>query len=144
MSDNKPLGHNSKKDFLKNPVEHIDITSFDSRKIISSMEKMSFVSTLRIIPRVERVEFSEILGTTLMDQTPLIWLMSSTSSTTGVPLTTSTSMSCWVSWWLSASNQARTQQVSSLRGGQFYLTPLFLFFDRWHNGNPSGSLKSRG
>ena len=30
--------------FLKNPVEHIDITSFDSRTIISSMEKMSFVS----------------------------------------------------------------------------------------------------
>ncbi len=44
MSDNKNLGHNSKKDFLKNPVEHIDITSFDARKIISSMEKMSFVS----------------------------------------------------------------------------------------------------
>ena len=44
MSENKKLGHNSKKDFLKNPVEHIDITSFDSRKIISSMEKMSFVS----------------------------------------------------------------------------------------------------
>ena len=40
----KNLGHNSKKDFLKKPVEHIDITSFDSRKIISSMEKMSFVS----------------------------------------------------------------------------------------------------
>ena len=32
MSDNKNLGHNSKKDFLKKPVEHIDITSFDSRK----------------------------------------------------------------------------------------------------------------
>ena len=44
MSEKKNLGHNSKKDFLKNPVEHIDITSFDSRKIISSMEKMSFVS----------------------------------------------------------------------------------------------------
>ena len=44
MSDHKNPGHNSKKDFLKNPVEHIDITSFDSRKIISSMEKMSFVS----------------------------------------------------------------------------------------------------
>ena len=44
MSEKKKLGHNSKKDFLKNPVEHIDITSFDSRKIISSMEKMSFVS----------------------------------------------------------------------------------------------------
>ena len=44
MSENKNLGHNSKKDFLKKPVEHIDITSFDARKIISSMEKMSFVS----------------------------------------------------------------------------------------------------
>jgi len=44
MSKNKILGHNSKKDLLKNPVQHIDITSFDSRKIISSMEKMSFVS----------------------------------------------------------------------------------------------------
>ena len=32
MSDQKSVGHNSKKDFLKNPVEHIDITSFDSRK----------------------------------------------------------------------------------------------------------------
>ena len=44
MSKNKNLGHNSKKDFLKNPVEHIDITSFDARDIISSMKKMSFVS----------------------------------------------------------------------------------------------------
>ena len=44
MSDKKNLGHNSKKDFLKKEVEHIDITSFDARKIISSMEKMSFVS----------------------------------------------------------------------------------------------------
>jgi deoxyhypusine synthase len=42
MSDHKNPGHNSKKDFLKNPVEHIDITSFDSRKIISSMEKNVF------------------------------------------------------------------------------------------------------
>ena len=44
MSNKKNLGHNTKKDFLQNPVEHIDITSFDSRKIISSMKKMSFVS----------------------------------------------------------------------------------------------------
>ena len=44
MSSQKNPGHNSKRDFLKNPVEHIDITSFDSRKIISSMKKMSFVS----------------------------------------------------------------------------------------------------
>ena len=40
----KTLGHNSKKDFLNKPVEHIDITKFDARSIISSMEKMSFVS----------------------------------------------------------------------------------------------------
>ena len=44
MSDKKNLGHNSKKDFLSKEVEHIDIASFDARKIISSMSKMSFVS----------------------------------------------------------------------------------------------------
>ena len=44
MSDKKNLGHNSKKDFLKNPVENIDITKFDSREIVSAMGKMSFVS----------------------------------------------------------------------------------------------------
>ena len=37
------LGHN-KKTFLEKPVEHIDITSFDTRKIIESMDKMSFTS----------------------------------------------------------------------------------------------------
>mgnify|MGYP001237094757 CR=1 FL=1 len=37
------IGHN-KKSFLNNPVEHIDIKSFDARKIIESMEKMSFTS----------------------------------------------------------------------------------------------------
>ena len=31
------LGHN-KKSLLKSEVEHIDITSFDSRKIIESMK----------------------------------------------------------------------------------------------------------
>ena len=44
MPEKKNPGHNSKQEFLNKPVEHIDITSFDSRKIISSMEKMSFVS----------------------------------------------------------------------------------------------------
>ena len=44
MSDKKNPGHNSKKEFLSKNVEHIDITSFDSRNIISYMEKMSFVS----------------------------------------------------------------------------------------------------
>jgi len=42
-SKNPKLGHN-KKTFLEKPVEHIDITSFDSRKIIESMGKMSFTS----------------------------------------------------------------------------------------------------
>ena len=40
---NPKLGHN-KKTFREKPVEHIDITSFDSRKIIDSMSKMSFTS----------------------------------------------------------------------------------------------------
>ncbi len=43
MSDKK-FSHNSKKELLSKEVEHIDITSFDARSIIKSMEKMSFVS----------------------------------------------------------------------------------------------------
>jgi deoxyhypusine synthase len=37
------IGHN-KKPLLNNPVEHIDIKSFDARKIIDGMGKMSFTS----------------------------------------------------------------------------------------------------
>ena len=37
------FGHN-KKSFLNSPVEHIDIKSFDARKIIDGMGKMSFTS----------------------------------------------------------------------------------------------------
>jgi deoxyhypusine synthase len=44
MSENKNFSNNRKKDLLNKEVEHIDITKFDSREIISSMEKMSFVS----------------------------------------------------------------------------------------------------
>jgi len=40
---NPKIGDN-KKTFLETPVEHIDITSFDSRKIIEAMDKMSFTS----------------------------------------------------------------------------------------------------
>ena len=40
---NPNIGHN-KKSLLKNPVEHIDIKSFDARKIIDGMSKMSFTS----------------------------------------------------------------------------------------------------
>jgi deoxyhypusine synthase len=37
------IGHN-KKSLLNNPVEHIDIKSFDARTIIDGMSKMSFTS----------------------------------------------------------------------------------------------------
>ncbi len=67
MSEKKNLGHNSKKDFLKSPVEHIDITSFYSRKIISSMKKMSFVSR-------ETANESEIYNEMLKDKDCTIFL----------------------------------------------------------------------
>ena len=67
MSEKKNLGHNSKKDFLNSPVEHIDITSFDSRKIISSMKKMSFVSR-------ETANASEIYNQMLKDKDCTIFL----------------------------------------------------------------------
>jgi len=44
MSDSKNQSSNRKSNLLSKEVEHIDITSFDARKIVSSMEKMSFVS----------------------------------------------------------------------------------------------------
>ncbi len=44
VKNNGPkIGHN-KKSLLNNPVEHIDIKSFDARKIIDGMSKMSFTS----------------------------------------------------------------------------------------------------
>ena len=55
---NPKLGHN-KKTFLEKPVEHIDITSFDSRKIIESMNKMSFTS--RDTARASNI-FNEMLS----------------------------------------------------------------------------------
>ena len=33
-----------KQELLNKPVEHVDITSFDARPIIDSMERMSFTS----------------------------------------------------------------------------------------------------
>jgi len=42
-NDPNNIGHN-KKSLLGNPVEHIDIKSFDARKIIDGMGKMSFTS----------------------------------------------------------------------------------------------------
>ena len=67
MSENKNLNHNRKKDLLSKEVEHIDITSFDARKIISSMEKMSFVSR-------ETANAANIFNEMLRDQDCTIFL----------------------------------------------------------------------
>ena len=42
-NNSSKIGHN-KKTLLNNPIEHVDIKSFDARKIIESMSKMSFTS----------------------------------------------------------------------------------------------------
>ena len=52
------IGHN-KKPLLKSPVEHIDIKSFDARKIIEGMSKMSFTS--RDTARAARI-YNEMLA----------------------------------------------------------------------------------
>jgi len=64
--NNPKMGHN-KKTFLENPVEHIDITSFDSRKIIESMRKMSFTSR-------DAAKASEIYNEMLLDKNCTIFL----------------------------------------------------------------------
>ena len=76
MPDKKNLGHNSKKDFLNKPVEHIDITSFDARKIISSMEKMSFASR-------ETANASNIFNEMIKDKECTIFLTLAGSTSAG-------------------------------------------------------------
>ncbi len=66
MEIKSKIGHN-KKPLLKKPVEHIDITSFDSRKIIDSMRKMSFVSR-------ETAKAAEIYNEMLKDKDCSIFL----------------------------------------------------------------------
>ena len=60
------LGHN-KKSLLKSEVEHVDITSFDSRKIIESMKKMSFTSR-------DTAKATEIYNEMIKDQNCSIFL----------------------------------------------------------------------
>ena len=71
---NPKLGHN-KKTFLEKPVEHIDITYFDSRKIIDSMDKMSFTSR-------DTAKASKIFNEMLSDKncTTFLTLAGSTSA----------------------------------------------------------------
>ena len=63
---NSKLGHN-KQTFLEKPIEHIDITSFDSRKIIESMNKMSFTSR-------DTAKASGIFNEMLLDKNCTIFL----------------------------------------------------------------------
>ena len=59
VKNNSPkIGHN-KKALLTYPVEHIDIKSFDARKIIDGMSKMSFTS--RDTARAAGI-YNEMLG----------------------------------------------------------------------------------
>jgi deoxyhypusine synthase len=65
----------SKMDILKEPIEHIDITSFDSTKIIESMRKMSFTSR-------DTARAAEILDRMINDKdcTIILTLAGSTSA----------------------------------------------------------------
>ena len=63
---NPKMGHN-KKTFLEKPVAHIDITSFDSRKIIEAMDKMSFTSR-------DTAKASSIFNEMLLDKNCTIFI----------------------------------------------------------------------
>ena len=76
MSDKKNLGHNSKKDFLNKPVEHIDITKFDARDIIESMSKMSFTSR-------DTAKASKIFNEMIEDKSCSIFLTLAGSTSAG-------------------------------------------------------------
>ena len=69
------LGHN-KKSLLKSEVEHIDIKSFDSRKIIESMKKMSFTSR-------DTAKAAEIYNEMIKDKNCSIFLTIAGSTSAG-------------------------------------------------------------
>ena len=75
VNSKSEIGHN-KKSFLNKPVEHIDITSFDSRKIIDSMSKMSFASR-------DTARASEIFNEMLKDKECSIFLTIAGSTSAG-------------------------------------------------------------
>ena len=69
------LGHNKKK-LLNRPVEHIDIKSFDARKIIDGMSKMSFTSR-------DTARAAEIYNEMLADKDCSIFLTLAGSTSAG-------------------------------------------------------------
>ena len=71
------MGHN-KSSFLKQAVEHIDITSFDARPIVDSMSKMSFVSR-------ETANAAKIFNNMLSDKDCTIFLtLAGSTSAAGI------------------------------------------------------------
>ena len=81
------LGHN-KKTLLKSEVEHIDITSFDARKIIESMKKMSFTSR-------DTAKAAEIYNEMLKDKNCSIFLtIAGSTSAAGVSTASSAASDC--------------------------------------------------
>ena len=69
------IGHN-KNSFLSTPVEHIDIKSFDARKIIDGMSKMSFTSR-------DTASAAKIYNEMIIDQNCSIFLTIAGSTSAG-------------------------------------------------------------
>ena len=74
-SSSSKIGHN-KKSLLNKPVEHIDIKSFDARKIIDGMGKMSFTSR-------DTAKAAEIYNEMLADKDCSIFLTLAGSTSAG-------------------------------------------------------------
>ena len=73
---NGPTLAHTKKSLLKSEVEHIDITTFDSRKIIESMKKMSFTSR-------DTAKAAEIYNDMIKDKNCSIFLTIAGSTSAG-------------------------------------------------------------
>jgi len=67
---------NKKAELLAQPVEHIDVTSFDARPILSAMRKMSFTSR-------DAARAAEILDMALADKECSLWLTLAGSTSAG-------------------------------------------------------------
>lgn len=73
---NAPVRSNAKAELLATTVEHIDITSFDSRPIIDSMRKMSFSSR-------DTARAADIFNMALEDEACSPWLILAGSTSAG-------------------------------------------------------------
>src|SRR5262245_45378344 len=67
---------NRKAQLLSEPVEHIDVTSFDARPIVEAWSKMSFTSR-------DAARAAEILNMALADKNCSLWLTLAGSTSAG-------------------------------------------------------------